>query len=102
MGQYRLYHTDPLTTDEFASQPVAVQKTWGKDILVKSWGHLTSARVFFRKVHGRVPSGEQVSTLANDKKRLEEARSHLTWQDVTAAFKRGEESNMSRKLSYMP
>ncbi|KAH9913061.1 uncharacterized protein B0H18DRAFT_825355, partial [Fomitopsis serialis] len=92
MGQYRMYVSESLTSDEFALQPLAVRRTWGQDILEKSWGDVVMFRVGFRKEHHREPSRDEISAVVEDKDRVVAARRKVTWEDIVAAYERGEEA----------
>ncbi|KAH9843677.1 uncharacterized protein C8Q71DRAFT_852202 [Rhodofomes roseus] len=91
MGQYRMIVSESLTTDEFAMQPVAVQKTWGQDILLKTWGYEVAARVWYRKRHQQEPPEDEISTLLESKSHMATICNELSWEDIITAFKIGKE-----------
>ncbi|KZT74567.1 hypothetical protein DAEQUDRAFT_720749 [Daedalea quercina L-15889] len=91
MGQYRLYTSESLTKDEFASQPPVVRKTWAKAVLTRKQGGDICTRVHLRKIHGKEPAQGEVSKVAQEKKSLKQAKNQLTWSDIAAAYERGEE-----------
>ncbi|KAH9911763.1 uncharacterized protein B0H18DRAFT_943959 [Fomitopsis serialis] len=92
MGQYRMYVSESLRTDEFARQPLAVStKDVGKDILEKSWGSVVTARVCFRKEHHREPTEDEISEVVEDNQHMAAVRRKLAWEDIVAAYDRGEE-----------
>ncbi|KZT74557.1 hypothetical protein DAEQUDRAFT_807663 [Daedalea quercina L-15889] len=90
MGQYRMYASESLTPEEYKSQSLGVRKTWAKE---KEWGAEVSAQVFFRKVHHREPSEENISDILDSKEGLVAARSQLSLENIMAAYERGEEEN---------
>lgn len=70
-----------------------VRKTWAKGTLEKDWGAPNCVRIHYRKVHGRIPTVQELTDVLEDRKRLTSIRNRLSEEDIMTAFERGEEAS---------
>ncbi|GBE79009.1 hypothetical protein SCP_0202060 [Sparassis crispa] len=90
VGQYALFPSESLTTDEFSTQTDKVKKRWSEEMLKKGWGEQVRMRVYLRRIQVEFSDAE-VMELCKDKPFLRKITAKLTWQDIMRAYEVGEE-----------